>query len=167
MLPIKGIISKMKTIKSILIESRQMGRFASAKEKGKRSKPEEQKVAPYSNIFFKYPFKGWKFEATIHAAAQEYDRRPDMLEDDWKDFHSRVFDKLEKMKPINGVFVFFSKKYQQSYIAAVNFETKTVKIITVLPKGKSDPRQSGPSKAPTIRMIIEGQQYDLEMIECE
>lgn len=152
----------MKTIKSILIESRKMDRFSSAKRKGKRSKSEEQEVAKYSNIFFKYPYKGWKFESTIHAAAQEYDRRPDMKESDWKDFHTRVFDKLEKMKTISGDFVFFSKKYQQSYVAAVSFEAKTVRIITVLPKYKSDPR-----RPTTIRMIIEGKQYELTLIECE
>jgi hypothetical protein len=151
----------MKNIKSILIESQQMDRFANARGKGGRSKSEEKSIAGDSNLFFKFIYKEWSFQATIHAAAQEYDRRPDMLEADWKDFHKRVYDKLVKMKPINGEFIFFSKKFQQAYVAAVDFQTNSVRIITVLPKGRSNPKPG------TIRMIIEGKQYDLEVIECE
>lgn len=152
----------MKTIKSLLIESRQMDRFAAVRKGGKRSKSEEKDVATSdSNLFFHYPYKGWKFAATIHAAAQEFDRRPDMDEENWKDFHRRVYDKIQKMKPINGEFIFFSKKYQQGYVAAVDFEINSVRVITVLPKGKSRPKPG------TIRMIIEGKTYDLEVFVCE
>lgn len=151
----------MKTIKDILIESSQMDRFARARNATKRSKGEEKQVANSSAIFFHYNFKEWKFKATIHAAAQEFDRRPDMTESDWKDFHRRVYDKLEKMKPIDGEFIFFSKKYQQAYVAAVDFESKSVRVITVLPKGRSNPKPG------TVRMIIEGVERTLEYIECE
>jgi hypothetical protein len=151
----------MKSVKNILIESSQMDRFARAR-KPKRSKEEEKRVAlSDSEIYFRHKINGWLFKATIHAAAQEYDRRPDMLEADWKDFHKRVYDKIEKMKPIDGEFIFFSKKWQQAYVASVDFSKKIVRVITVLPKGRSNPKPG------TIRMIIEGTEYDLSIIECE
>lgn len=153
----------MRTIKSILTESNQMDRFSGAKSKGKRSKAEEKKIATSdSNIFFKFSYKDWEFEATVHAAAQEFDRRPDMKESDWKDFHKKVYDKLETMQKKNGEFIFFSKKYQQAYVAAVNFNNNSVRVITILPKGRSNPKPG------TVRFIIEGKVYtDLEVVECE
>lgn len=151
----------MKTIKNILIESSQIDRFAKVRNNGKRSKEEERKVAKASDFFFNYRFNGWKFTPTIHGAAQAFDRRPDLNQKAWKDFHQRVFDKLEKMKKINNDFVFYSKKYQQAYVAAVNFDSQEVRIITVLPKKKSKPKEK------TIRMIIESIEYELEWIDCE
>jgi len=149
----------MKSIKTILIESQQMDRFSSARNSGKRTKGEEQQVAKNSNIFFRFPYKDWKFESTIHAAAQEFDRRPDMLEADWKIFHTRVHTKIVTMKPISGEFIFYSSKYQQGYVAAVDFNTKNVRVITVLPKGKSKPKPG------TVRFFVEGIQYDISDLE--
>lgn len=151
----------MKSIKDILVESGQSERFkrAGRGSGNKLSKAEEKKIAMTdSNLFFKYKLDDWSFEATIHAAAQEYERRPDMTEEDWKDFHSRVYDKIKTMKPLGGEFIFFSKKYQQAYVAAVDFNNATVRVITVLPKGRSNPKPG------TIRMIIEGKQYELQTV---
>ncbi|MDX1532665.1 MAG: hypothetical protein R3230_00505 [Nitrosopumilaceae archaeon] len=152
----------MKTIKDILIESAQMDRFRRAR-KQKRSKEEEKRVAlSDSEIYFRYKVNGWLFKATIHAAAQEYDRRPDMLQKDWKDFHNKVYDKVVKMKPIDGEFIFFSKSWNQAYVATVDFTKMIVKVITVLPKGRSNPKPG------TVRMIIEGVEYtDLQTVECD
>ena len=148
----------MKPFKEFVIESFQQQRSASI-AKGIRSKEDEIKIAQHEQPFyFQYKYQGWQFIPTVHQAAQAFDRCPKMDEDKWKDFHQKVFDKLKTLKPIDGEFIFFSKKYQQAYVAAVDFQKKTVRIITVLPPGRSNPKPG------TVRMIIEGQIVELERI---
>lgn len=118
---------------------------------GKRTKEEEKGVAKDSSIFKSWSSPdGWRFQSSVHAAAQAFDRRPDFKFDDWKTLHSRVAKKLSTFTRWTGnEFVFFSRSLDQGYVAAVDKDSKVVRIITVLPKGKNQP------KTGTAKILLE------------
>lgn len=147
----------MKSFSNFLLESQQWG-----SGKAVRSKEEEMEVAKMSPIFKKFALQGWTFEATIHAAAQAYDRRPGFEVDDWKKMHRSVLEAIKKNKSGDGEYLFFSKSADQAYIAAVKAKQKMVRIITVLPKGKSFPLPG------TEKLIVEGIAVEIkEIIEVD
>lgn len=121
------------------------------REGGKRTGEEERAVAGNSSIFKSWTSpEGWKIVSSVHAAAQAFDRRPEFKFDDWKKLHGRVAKKLESFTRWTGnEFVFFSRSLDQGYVAAVDKDSKSVKIITVLPKGKNQP------KAGTAKILLE------------
>lgn len=110
---------------------------------GKRSKDDE--VAHGSDSNFKKTYvKQWDFVPSIHAASQAKDRRPDFSHDDWKKLHTKIHNHLESLpadKKKNGEHLFHVKSADQSYVAHVDHPKKTVRIITVLPKGKHNAKE--------------------------
>ena len=128
-----------------------------------KSKEEEMELAKIAPLFFKFPYQGWTMFPSIHAAARSYERRPDMEVDDWKKLHRRVADYLQKStKKQSGEYLFYSKSLQQGYVAVVAYNTKTVKIITVLPRGRSNPDSN------TTKIIVENKEIELlDIIELE
>jgi len=114
-----------------------------------KSKEEEMELAKIAPLFFKFPYQG--------------ERRPDMEVDDWKKLHRRVADYLQKStKKQSGEYLFYSKSLQQGYVAVVAYNTKTVKIITVLPRGRSNPDSN------TTKIIVENKEIELlDIIELE
>lgn len=148
----------MKTVKDFLAEAN----YSSMQQAPKRTPDEEREIAfNKSALFFAFKFQGWLFKSSIHAASQAYDRRPDMSEKDWKDMHKNVSDALLKMDKVDSAYMFFSKKYDQGYIAAVDFTKKRATVITMLPKGRSF------AKPGTISMMVEGIDYPVEIITVE
>lgn len=141
----------MLSFKQFVDESQQWG-----SDRAKRSKEEEMQVAKMSPIFNVFSYQGWKFQSSVHAAAQAYDRRPDFELDDWKRMHRNVMHGLKSVKALDGEYLFFSKSADQAYIAAVNAKQKLIKIVTVLPKGKSFPKPG------TDKLIVEGVEYFYE-----
>ena len=103
-----------------------------------RSKDEEAELAKISPIFQPTQYQGWKIQTSVHAAAQAYDRRPDFEFNDWKDIHRRAINALDKKA--NGDFIIFSKSFDQGYVVNANARLKTLRIITVLPKGRKNPK---------------------------
>jgi hypothetical protein len=124
-----------------------------------RTKEEEMQIAKQSPIFVKLQYKGWVIDPTIHAAAQAYDRRPDFELDDWKKLHRRSVEHImsQDLKK-SGEYLFYSKSLDQAYVTAIDTARKTVRIITVLPKGKNRP--NGPT---TTQVIVENK--TIEIIE--
>lgn len=145
----------MKTLFAFLNESFQMDRSAAVRNTGKRTKDDEKSNAEASK--FKY-FKnrGWEIDPSIHAASQAKDRRPEMSEDDWKKLHRSVIAAIPKKA--NGDYLFYSKSQQQGYVASVSAKKKRIRIITVLPKKRSN------AKPGTNRLVVESEDYGYEEI---
>lgn len=84
-----------------------------------------------------------KFIAANHTRARANLRHPDMKAEDWKDLHKRVenhLNSIPKSEKKNGEHLFYSKSKNIGYVAHVNHDSKTVHIMTVLPKNKSNPK---------------------------
>ena len=113
----------------------------SARDEQKMSKADEIAIAEQSPIFRKHTSPtGWKFVTTVHAAARAFQRRLDFEFQQWKEIHDRVAgrcDGFDKWKKGDNFVLFYSKSYQQGYVTNVYPDTKTIRIITVLPKGKN------------------------------
>lgn len=148
----------MKTLFQYLNESFQKDRAAGVRNTGKRTKDDEKSNAGSSK--FKY-FKnrGWEIDPSIHAASQAKDRRPEMSVDDWKKLHRSVIAALPK-KPKGGDYLFYSKKQEQGYVASVNAKKRRIRVITVLPKGKHNPK--GGAGGGTNLMMVESEEYGYE-----
>lgn len=114
-------------------ESRQSGR-----PKAERSKSEEMEIAKMSPIYRNTQYQGWKITVAVHAGAQAYDRRPEFEFDEWKDLHRKAINALPKNA--RGDFLVFSKSMDQGYIFGANARSKTINIITVLPKSAKFPK---------------------------
>lgn len=117
----------------LYLESQQSGR-----PKSSRSKDEELELAKMSPIYQNTQYQGWKITVAVHAGAQAYDRRPDFEFDKWKELHRRAINALPKNA--RGDFLVFSKSMEQGYIFGANARSKTINIITVLPKGAKFPK---------------------------
>lgn len=117
------------------------GNNTNKRDDKKFTKQEELEMADQSPIFRKYMAKnGWKFTATIHAAARAFQRRLEFEFTQWKLIHDRVAAKLDtftRWKAGDNFLLFYSRSLEQAYITQVYPDQKTVRIITVLPKGKN------------------------------
>lgn len=131
-----------------LQESSQFG-----EPKAPRSKAEEFEIAKASPIYQtnRMNIHGWVIMISIHAAAQAYDRRPGFELDDWKKLHTNIVNKIQKFPSFKpGEYIFFSNSLQQAYVCKVDSDRKTITIITVLPRGRSNPKPG------TQKMLVEG-----------
>lgn len=136
--------------------------FQQGSPKAPRSKEEEMEVAKQSPIFQKTQYQGWSFDVSVHAAAQAYDRRPEFEFDDWKKLHRNALMGLMKTSGAkSGDYIFHSKSLDQAYVAAVDTRRKTFRIITVLPKGRSNPKPG------TERLMVEGVEIDAVFVEVD
>jgi hypothetical protein len=141
----------MKHFKQYIEES-----FQSGRPKNTRSKSEEMEIAKQSPIYKKATYNGWKIDVSVHAAAQAFDRRPDFEYDDWMKLHQRAIDSFSKNK-VDGEYIYFSKSLDQGYVVAMSGRAKSMRIITVLPKGRSNPKPG------TKQMMVEG--VEIEILE--
>ena len=117
------------------------GNARNARDDRKFTKQEEMEMADQSPVFRKYMTKdGWKFVCTIHAAARAFQRRLEFEFEQWKFIHDQVGAKLSaftRWKAKDNFLLFYSRKLEQAYITEVFPDQKTVRIITILPKGKN------------------------------
>ncbi len=142
------------------------GNRTNQRDEKKFTKQEELEMADQSPIFRKYTSKsGWKFQPTIHAAARAFQRRLDFEFTQWKLIHDRVAAKLDtftRWKQGDNFLLFYSRSLEQAYITQVYPDQKTVRIITVLPKGKNL------TPADTGKVLIESVgEVDVEIIEMD
>lgn len=135
-------------------ESTQLNRFAGSKNPGKRTKEEEVEFGKDSAFNFVWKNAGVTFEPGVHGPSQAKDRRPEFDKDDWKKLHRKVFWYLKDNKIKTGTFLFYNEEMQQGYVAALGKGGSEIRIITVLPKGKYDPRM-GAGKGDTELVIVE------------
>lgn len=105
----------------------------------KRTPSEEHQYSIESKLRPVYRAKdGWKFNSSIHAAAQARDRHPEKPEHEYHDLHNKVLHTIKNDKDkTSGDHLFFSKSHEMGYVARVNHKRRTVDIVTVLPKNKS------------------------------
>lgn len=123
----------------LTFESFQRARYSAQKSKGKRTKAEEQEYAKDSSFNFVFKTEGFLFDPSYHASAQAKDRRPEFKKDDWKKLHRNVKFAMKKAKVKEGYHLFYSKSLEQGYVSYVK-RGRTIKIITVLPKYKHNPK---------------------------
>lgn len=135
------------------MESRQLGRYSGQRtqKKPKWTKEEEFEMAQLAPLFKKIRIRGWMIDPTVHAAAQSYDRRPDLEYNDWIRIHHFMLNGLEKENAGHGEYVIYSQSYKQAYVVTVDPSRKRIRIITTLPKGRNRP--NSPS---TELMFVEG-----------
>lgn len=151
-------------------ESYQQDRSAAKRNTGKRTRNEEIAYGKNSKLNFKFENPEVAFIPGIHGPSQAKDRRPDMSKEDWKSMHRKVYWYLKDNKITKGVFLFYSKSMNQAYIANVGKPRAgdkvkapvAVSIITVLPKGKRDPR-GGSRPGTTSLAMMEVQEFMNEM----
>ena len=91
----------------------------------------------------------WNFKPKIHVPSQAKERRPEWTSDDWHTLHDKVHGVLTDYKKQyvpqgqlpakvkNGEVLFYSRKQKQGYFTNIDHQTKEVRMITVLPPGKS------------------------------
>lgn len=137
----------------------------SNRDERKLSKSEEIELAEQSPIFRKHMSPtGWKFVTTVHAAARAFQRRLEFEFQQWREIHDRVAarcDAFNKWKKGDNFVLFYSKSLKQGYVTNVFPDTKTIRIITVLPKEKN--------LAPpgTAKVLVESAEADFEMYLME
>jgi len=128
-------------------------RSAAPRYNSSRSKDDEREMALLSTLNKKLMFRGWKFDPSIHASAQAYERRPDFKLDDWKKIHLRTWEKVDALAEKtakSGYYLFYSKSLMQGYVTYVDFRNQEVRIVTVLPKGRNK------AKDDTTFVLVEG-----------
>lgn len=148
----------MKSLKEYLEESVQSGG-----PKGMRGKSQEMDLAAQSPIYKKLKYKGWLIDPSIHAASQAFQRRPDMELEDWLKLHKKMMTWIiSNKKEKSGEYLFYSGMMRQGYVVAVDYRRKKVRIITVLPKGRNNPKPG------TDKIVVEGREINLiEIIELD
>lgn len=146
----------LKPFTTFIAESWQASRQASPKFQ--RSKAEEMEIAKSSPIYKDLNYKGWKVKPTIHAAAQAYDRRPDLEYSKWELMHKRMVDDIESKGRNSGEYLYQSKSLRQAYVVAVDDRAKRINIITVLPKDRNNPKPG------TVKVLVESKLLELEVI---
>ena len=153
----------MISLEEYLDESRQYGSPRAPRHQG-ASKEEERANAEKSAINQKHTEGEWTFVPTIHASSQAFLRRGRLTAKDWKKIHANVIERIESFtRPIKtGYYVFYSKSYNQVYVVDLNADNKRIRIITVLPQGRSRPQDG------TTRIMVEGieiEDYEIVFVD--
>lgn len=130
---------------------RQMGGPRGRKSGGdaQMSKEQERELAELSSFMFPFRYIGYMIKPSIHAAAQAHIRRPDMTTDDWKKLHRNVVMTIKEKSLTSGEYVFYSRSMKQAYVSVYDSRRRLLKIVTVLPEGRSNPKPG------TKRMVTE------------
>lgn len=110
-------------------------------------------------MFFTFKKDGITVRPSIHSAAQAFDRRPDLEQQDWEAIHTRVVDKVKNLE--SGDYLFFSKSYQQAYVTEFIKHKGLLKIITVLPKNRGNPKPG------TSKFFVEQKMFDYCVITVD
>lgn len=139
------------------MESSQLGVKPISKRGGQRTKGDERDLAAKSNLQDKTQFQGWTITSSIHARARAFERVHHHTTKDWKEIFRRSVKNLGKL---SGDFILFSKEFDQGIVAKVDQKKKSIKVITVLPKGRQQEKEG------TDKLIFE--QFDIgELIFIE
>jgi hypothetical protein len=132
----------MKTFKEFLLEV-QKGLFKKPKGTGKEYEIKNAEISAFDN--FTDRKNNIEIRATTHAKSQAKDRRPEFTKSDWEDLHKKTVKLIDDEGLYDdGWKLFYSKSMKQGYISRLSFNGRnnklTVTVITVLPKGKNNPK---------------------------
>jgi hypothetical protein len=100
---------------------------------------------------------GWSVVKTKHGLEREHERHGGELPGGHHEFMHKVIKKISGVKnPRSGEFMYHSMKHNQAAVLNVDHEKKQLRVITVLPKGRTVP------KAGTQKFMIEGVEQVIE-----
>lgn len=120
------------------------------------NKEKEQKQSLLSTLKDLF-VNGFNIRASIHAASQAFERAKHMTKERWKEFFTKVTNKIKEMKLKDGDYLFYSRKAKQGSV--LNISNKNINLITTLPRGKSFPKPG------TERMMMEEKEYEIIEID--
>lgn len=102
---------------------------------------------------------GWEVVKTKHGQEREHERHGGELPGGHHEFMHKVIKKISGVKnPRSGEFMYHSAKHNQAAVLNVDHEKKQLRVITVLPKGKTIPKPG------TQKFMVEGVEQELECI---
>lgn len=102
---------------------------------------------------------GWEVVRTKHGVEREHERHGGDLPGGHHDFMHKVTKKIDSVKtPKSGEYMYHSMKHNQAAVLNVDHEKKQLRVITVLPHGKSIPKPG------TRKVMIEGVEQDVECV---
>lgn len=102
---------------------------------------------------------GWEVVHSKHGKYDHLERHGGELPGGDHEFVGKVVKKIAGLKnPRSGEFMYHSKKHDQAALMNVDHEKKQLRVITVLPKGRSHPRPG------TQKIMMEGVERDLECV---
>ena len=105
---------------------------------------------------------GWEVVKTKHGSDRAHERHNGELPGGHHDFMHKVIKKVSGVKnPRSGEFMYHSAKHNQAAVLNVDHVNKQLRVITVLPKGKSIPKPG------TQKFMIEGLVHDIEVVMLE
>lgn len=97
--------------------------------------------------------RDWVVQLSKHAVERINQRREDLSQQDWKTVYREIVNKVEENN-LSGEILFYSKKFKQGLVVAVNAVKNMIKVITTLPKGKQF------AKPGTEKVIVEGRVFE-------
>ena len=102
---------------------------------------------------------GWEVVHSKHGKYDHLERHGGELPGGDHEFVGKVVKKIAGLKnPRSGEFMYHSKKHDQAALMNVDHENKQLRVITVLPKGRSYPRPG------TQKIMMEGVERDIECV---
>jgi hypothetical protein len=102
---------------------------------------------------------GWEVVKTKHGQDRENERHAGELPGGHHEFMHKVIKKISGVKnPRSGEFMYHSAKHNQAAVLNVDHEKKQLRVITVLPKGRTTPKPG------TQKFMVEGVEQELECI---
>lgn len=79
----------------------------------------------------------YKVKVSTHAAARAFQRRPDMSPHHWADMLHKTMQAVRKERHKEKSYVVHSKTHDQALVVHHIPQSRTIRVVTTLPKGKS------------------------------
>ena len=105
---------------------------------------------------------GWEVVKTSHGHDREQERHGGQLPGGHEEFIKKVIEKNKSFRnPKSGEYMYHSAKHNQAAVLNVDHEKKQLRVITVLPKGKTFPKPG------TKKIMVEslGKEYDVIILD--
>jgi hypothetical protein len=91
----------------------------------------------------------YKIQVSTHAASRAFQRRPDMAPTHWNDLMTKAVSALRKERKKESSYVVHSKSHDQALVLNHIPKSRTIRVITTLPKGRSN------AKDGTSKVLVE------------
>ena len=124
----------------------------------KYDKSQEAENAVKSSLQSTYS-SGMRVVVSVHAGSQALVRRPDMEPKDWRVYLKRATKALKSLDM--GDYIIHSKEFDQAVVMGYYPKKKLVRLITTLPKGRSNPKPG------TEKVMVEELNQELEVINVD
>lgn len=125
-------------------ESYQVGSHKSPRREPDHSREDEVNHARKSSLQ-SGTLGAYKVKVSTHAAARAYQRRPDLAPHHWADMLHKTMKAVRNERHKEKSYVVHSKTHDQAIVVHHIPQSRTIRVITTLPKGKSNAKE-GTSK---------------------